>query len=475
MKTWATILPLLVLAFADMQAATAQQTDVPALELFWRLPVSNIPADEAKVAAFVKEYRDANRVAIPQFNLATSKDLVIAHSVGQCIAIEFQTGKRIWEFPWQVEEINNPTAASESEDGQELRDRIWNDAVEASFTIDGDQLLLINEIRRSAQTRPLIVIRPDQNLAARRHPSGKLTSLLIPQQGKLRWAAGGVHSEDPKLDDCFLLSSGLPSGKVLYVLGIQEKDLHLLAIDKRAGTLRWKTRIELELAESKDKPDDFPTFAAHVTMVGAHPVVVSDRIIFATGWGKVIAVDQKTHKVAWSVTHPNHSQRVVFDLRSAEDPQEKRWLDHAVFAAGDRVLATPMESQHLLCLDAASGKEHWRSERGDRLFIAIKGDVCMLIGPHDVTAVSIQTGKPLWGDRPAKLPAKSMVTGRGVFDGDRYLLPDDQGNLHAIAWKTGQIDRIAKFEEPLGNLLFHQGRLLSQGPIWIDCFQEFER
>jgi outer membrane protein assembly factor BamB len=300
--------------------------------------------------------------------------------------------------------------------------------------------------------------------------SNELVALRISRQGTLQWIVGGdTGGDESQLAGYFFLSSGTAHDDRLYVVGQKENKLQLLALESETGKLEWSVvLLEFEAGDSA-------LVNPLRRLSGVAPVIVGKRLLCPTAHGKIVAVDVEERKVAWTAAYEATKQPPArFRLPGAglgagelALQQGAQWLDNAVHAAGDLAIVTPIDSPQMYCLDTATGEGKWQRERDDRLFVAVRDNVCLLFGPDNVAACNVRDGTPLWDDRRiAYSESGTMISGRGVFDGDRYLLPVGK-ELIALDWRKGTVAVIAKSESPLGNLSLHEGAILSQGVDWL--------
>ncbi|QDU94616.1 outer membrane protein assembly factor BamB family protein [Lignipirellula cremea] len=448
------------------------------LTIKWRQRVIFHPAHEEQIQQQARRYAEEGTVAIPQFRNVAVGDVIFKRSLKMIDAIDLQSGKLIWTYPWSDSE-----AAFEPEREREIRERIWFDAAFASLTAHGDRVFCLNATTLRPQGNNPIVIKRGARAAVQSSVDANRTiALEISTQGKLQWRQPDEDKPQP-LDDIRYLGSGAVQKDQFLSAGLAENVLHFAALDVANGKYLW--HVPLLTLEEDDPTLTMPTSRWPLV----NPVVMGKRAICATGFARLVAVDLETHKVDWTLAYREFKdpppqtqapdepwnmrrgspQRAPFPQPQVEWPL-RNWLDNALLPAGDLVIATPIDSSSLLCIDPATGKEIWRRERGEHLFAAVQDDVCLLIGPRRISAVRVADGTPSWEERSVELPEGALVSGRGAFDGDGYLLPDSLGNLHRIAWRTGESQILFQEEYPLGNLMLHQGHLLSQGSDWLSCY-----
>ena len=132
-------------------------------------------------------------------------------------------------------------------------------------------------------------------------------------------------------------------------------------------------------------------------------------------------------------------------VHNGEHRPGDRWADSTLVIADGRVLATPVEDDHLYCLHLLDGHQSWKLERVDNenhvsyLYIGcVHGGNVLLVGQRHITAVKLADGQRAWG--PVELPSGAAPSGRGFFSGEHYL-PLSTAEIAEIDLKTGAIPR----------------------------------
>jgi outer membrane protein assembly factor BamB len=454
-----------------------QQNDDAAGALVVRFRVSTVndPDVEKAAARAARQFVEMKIPVVPRFQNLCAGEWLFMRTPRCVMAVEVRSGKRIWEYPWYESPFSSAGGRQAKRESAAregiLTQRLWEDAVFAHITSDGESVFILDKLGGIVAGRL-----PNRVVVAGglREPddfptSNELVSLDIKSHGKLRWVIGGeTGGEEPALAKIFFLSAGTVHEGKLYLVGEIENKLRLVAVDAKPGKLDWQLDL-LEVKKGRGTGADLLERLRR--LAGVRPVVIGKWLLCPTALGRVVAVDLETHNTAWEYEY----DRLTVDLR----PEGVKlfdafqyWADNAVLAAGDAVLVTPADSSFLHCLDLATGEARWIVPRGDRRYVAVAEDVCLLVGPRDVSAVSVRNGRPLWDGRTIEIPDDALPSGRGAFDGERYLLPTTAAKLLTIDWRTGKLIEaapIADDGEPivLGNLLLHDDALISQGHDWL--------
>ncbi len=150
----------------------------------------------------------------------------------------------------------------------------------------------------------------------------------------------------------------------------------------------------------------------------------------------------------------------------------ERWADASVTIAGGRVIATPVETDEIYCLDLLTGKALWPTvKRGNRRFVAaVHENHVILVGRSEIAALDLADGHQVWSTA-----FRGMPSGRGFSSGEHYYLATTAPELLKIDLTNGEIVDRTLTDEPLGNLLAYQDQILAQGTRWVVSFYQTER
>jgi outer membrane protein assembly factor BamB len=452
---------------AQAPSQTGDSSTTP-LRVRWEVPTVIDVRSERLVQDIAWERTQRSKPAIPQFRSIIADGHLFMRTPRRVMAVDYETGKRIWEYPWYESQFDDSPRETRGDVDyrDQLERKLWNDAPYASLTAGDGYLFALDKVGpipgRRDRRRPVLRLGAR---AGRRSVgvSNELVAMDINSQGKLMWIVGGESGDEPPLAGGYFLSSGCIHEGILYVVVELEEKLQLAALVPKTGEMKWS----LTLAELEE--DDLLENFRLRRIAAVTPVVVGGRLICPTALGKVVAIDIERREVAWETSSwPKPMDGEDERPRPRLVSQGNRWLDNAVLPAGDVVIVTPMDSQQLYCLDVDTGKVQWQMAREDRLFAAVEGDVCLLIGEQGVEARNTRSGTPLW--EGLAFPAKILPSGRGVFDGGHYLLPTTDGKVLSINCRQGKSSVVAVTESPLGNLLLHDGELISTGYDHVRTF-----
>lgn len=302
--------------------------------------------------------------------------------------------------------------------------------------------------------------------------SGKLLAKAIPDFAAF---GAGFRKKDEVRPTHHFLSLPLIRDRAWFAVREEAGVLALRGIDWEKYTktyLRdvWRTarkafadaRLwEAELAKPPvPLPDD-----SHRRTHAIHLVQSGDLILSPTHLGRVLAVDSKTGKIAWTHEYaPLDAKR--FPTFAPE------WVVVPPIVVGDKYIYAPADFPELLCLNVADGKKVWSIKKGDGLYPAVVGEEVLVVGEKTLRSLNLKDGSERW-----KLDLPGLPCGRGAMLGETYLLPVSEpktwrGMIAVVDVKNGKITEVLKPEkdEPIGNLVVHKEFLISQTLTEIAVF-----
>jgi outer membrane protein assembly factor BamB/tetratricopeptide (TPR) repeat protein len=490
--------------------ATTSAT-APLLNVRWRIPTTDDPLMEAKLQRDREVYLDRGIPVLPGFHPLAVGDVVLMRTLRNLLAVDFVTGKRLWEVPADdpLEALLGSNALPNGVYNSAwiaagVGYRVWEDATYGTISSDGRYVFSIEDLSVAigANSPPRIVNRR-QVFTPADAPFSRLAAHDI-RTGKLKWHVGGPSDEFAlRQAETFFLGPPLPLMGRLYVLGEARGEIRLFALDAESGDLDWTQQLALVERDIFQSPLR--------RLAGASPSYADGILVCPTSAGAVVAVDLATRSLLWGYRYgryPNSGRSArLMALRMARyqgrEPQN-RWFDAPAIVADGRVLVTPPESDSLHCLNLIDGQLLWECDRDDDLFVAcVYQDNVVLVGQRQVRAVSLshiventetiqrieRTGgrlrlvndqqtvvrpKPAWDNRTVALPEGSMPSGRGFLSGDRYFLPLSSAEVLAVDVATGKTVQVSKSRKGSvpGNLICYKGRVISQGVDGLEVFAQ---
>ncbi len=163
--------------------------------------------------------------------------------------------------------------------------------------------------------------------------------------------------------------------------------------------------------------------------VDASPAVEGGRVYLGTGYGRLaaLALDAATGKTLWSIP---------CDLPVWGPPTVSGGRVYFGIGNGDFVKSNPVPKGGVLCLDAATGKQAWRTPLPDAVLTAlpIQGDR-ILAGCRDgrLYALEAATGEIIW-----RADCGGPVVASPATDGTRVYVPGGMGKVLALNLADGK-------------------------------------
>jgi outer membrane protein assembly factor BamB len=409
-------------------------------------------------------------------------DTIIATTAQNVVAVDFRTGKRIWQTQPQriseFEQLLNAATDMNQFDAtsplvQAFARRLWDDYLYNSVSSDGQRVFVIRDLKLPEFTDP----DPFGGMAFRGGEYGdqvvanRLCAYDLVSQGKLVWEIDGAASEG-ELAGAYFLGAPVIVDQKLYCLAEIKSAIHLAAIDRHTGQLDWLQ--QLAGLQNGIYLDPLRRLQA------AMPSYDSGMLVCPTGAGVVIGINLEKLALAWAYQYDTTNNSINQFRREGGRIVEQhptQWIESSAILADGKVLLAPPESNWLHCLDLVTGKVLWKRGRGDGIFVAgVEGDSVLIVGQQGLTALNLKTGKPIWKEETHALPTGSMPSGRGFFSEGKYFLPLNTAEVVALDMASGQIvERTqSRFGTVLGNLISHEGAILSQNGKFLDCFDQID-
>ena len=474
--------------------------DRPLLSPRWRQRTADDPAVEKIVQQIRNDYDVQNIAAIPRLQPLAVGDTVLMRTAQKLVAVDFQTGRRVWEArPAASDSVSRSMTAHRGNGNRNwatqlamlLDQRLWDDAVYGSLSSDGKRVYLIRDLgwpmRQANQMNRAMAI-PGQRLFAMRAiigrnafpqagaRSNRLAALDLKTEGKLVWEVGGPNTDSPELDGVFFLGAPLAISGELFCLVEIKSGIRLLVLDAQTGKLRWSQQLA-----------DVERDIAHNTgrrLSGASPSYANGILVCPTSAGAIVAVDLAKRSLLWAYQYPQQPtpgnfRRQMALAGNSRNRSDSRWVDSSPILVDGHVLLTPVEAmpQRLYCLDLLKGTLTWQHDRDECLYVGcVHDDSVVLIGRTNITVIHLRTGKTVWEKGDCPLPEGSLPSGRGFYADAYYYLPLSSQEVVKIDLSNGQIVDHSKSRNGIipGNLICHRGSVVSLGPDSLDAFYQIE-
>ncbi len=450
----------------------------PLLNLCWRVPAS----DDPLIAEIMDQARrcnlEQNIPVLPGLHPLAVDDVVLLRTYKNLLAVDFATGKRLWEVPVD-DTLENLISGGDNDSNLQssvmtalLSQRASSDATFGTLSSDGRLVFAVEDQGPVLGVKSVIV--GNRRIVNFNNPVGvkdnnRLAAYDI-RSGKLKWQAGGDAEEyGVRLPEAFFLGPPLPLMGQLYVLAEMKGEIRLLALDAANGNLLWSQ--QLAIVEQSIQQDPL------VRLTGISPSYADGILVCPTSTGALVAVDLATRSLLWGYRYRRDNQGDRFAGYRVGAIPSNQAVDASICAAEGRVLVTPIDSDSLHCLNLIDGELRWKYKRQDDIYVACvdQGKVIMA-GRRQVRAINLADGKAAWEGRVVALPEGAMPSGRGFLSGDSYFLPLDSADVATIDLAKGKITHLAKSRKGLvpGNLICYKGRVISQGYDGVDVFYQLD-
>ena len=461
---------------------------LPHLRVRWQVRLlehRNLESVHEEMSAMLAQQ---NTSQLPAATPLAVGDYVITRSAHGLLAIDFKSGKRIWQAEPQREQLlkklmdstqQQSRGDNKLEPAQSFARMVWEDYLYNTTSSDGQRVYVIRDLTlpNLDQNHAMILMPPR---ARRGDNSGEKTNRLcaydLPTQGKLIWEVDGAARQDD-LQGAFFLGAPVAVGQSLYCLAEikSETAIYLIALDRQTGKLQWRQQLaDLENGILSD---------TRRRLQASSPSYESGMLVCPTGAGVVVGVDLAKQALAWAYSYetvPKFSfRRSNRNLRMGivATPANRVWVQSAPVISDGRVLLTPPESNMLHCVDLRTGKLLWKHERGDSLFLAgVEAGRVVLVGNRGMTALQLADGQPAWPDEQLDLPPDGVPTGSGFFSKGQYFLPLSNAEVIAVDVSRGKIaaKSSSRDGQRLGNMICYRGAVISQTGQFLDCFDQVD-
>lgn len=463
----------------------------PLLVPRYRVPLTLHP-DEARL---LEERRrllgDHGHAALPAVEPLIVQNRIITRSSAGLLAIDFDTGKRLWLRGHGVDRLPSSAAAGggpREDEGLEHAglDAIFEDATFGTLASDGRLVFAVeSDPGKALGDRGLQRLQAaGRNLVSR----NELVAYDVAEGGNVRWRLPASGAELAGGNEDWFLGPPLPIGGHLHVLVESRGGVRLDVLNGEDGQLLWSQPLA-ELDE-----DHAVGRRMERRRAGVSPSAAEGVLVCPTAAGAVVAIDLATRSLLWAYRYPTvmaqdvavlpngirfrrgvlAGGRVVIRSGVVSRPLVMdRWLETTAVVAGDRVLLAAAESDQLHCLDLRRGTLLWQIPREEMLCIAgVVGETVVLAGRQSAQAIALADGRPLW---PSPLAfGEAALAGRGILTPDLLFLPLDDGSIIEIDLAGGRISGRSEGHgggSP-GNLLAYRGEVIAQAAATLEVFHQ---
>lgn len=428
----------------------------------WKQPVCESLELEATLQEQRTGFNRRSVMALPTLRPVVDDQLIVMRTPQALVAVDFKTGKRIWQVNQSSSGSLQQTHDSRTTTSAPFEQQVWDDTTFGFMSSNGNALFVVEGFEETSRQGR----RENQSPETDRPYHFLSAYTLRDQPGRCDWSIDGLKFDGTTIEKCVFLGPPSSLDGQLFVLAETRGVVVLAAIEASTGNLIWSQ--PLVLTQSTPNVPRSGPMARHTSSLT--PYYADGILICPTGCGAVVAVDLPTRSLRWGYEYPDWSpNRGTFDSCN-------RWIDSSVVTAGRYILITPVESQKLFCLNLDDGKIQWSIDRKDLTYLAgMHRNIAVTVGRKKVTGIDLDTGflAPGW---PVELPTNSLPSGRGCFTERRLYLPIIAEGKGAVL--TIQLDRPARIQCSTfsdgfvpGNLVCLQNRILSQNVDWLQAFQ----
>lgn len=470
--------------FPESEAETAALVEVGLAHLAkrdQRKRTNALPACEPVVTSEQVVFRTLNRIR--SVDLVTGSLRWESYLADSAFAEQFDLRQAIRSVnvPKESHDISNPLNQRQS---AVVYSRSRHDRTAGTLSTDGNLLFSLEEGGVTAKATSYR--QPGLRQAAPR--SWNLLCAVDLESGVLQWQVGGPEGEH-ELPAAGMFFLGVPTviDGSIYVLGEQSNWVRLLCLEPSSGKIKWMQPVTTATSSI--------TREGLRRIGGISPCPAEGLIICPTVAGLVVAFDPEQKRIAWTSGYRTMAtartiSRGMFrgptPINAVNVDSTHRWRRDSIFVRSGRIVMSPLDSQQLICLDGVSGDPLWSQPRGRGMFVAAEFDhQIIVVDDSAVRAVGLNDGSLCWTVRlnqriPTSrglrigpllhLPVATVLAddspGDDFSSDDATAVPDtgQNGRLVTIDLRVGRVLAESGTPDgyPLGNLVAHQGQLISQ-------------
>lgn len=356
------------------------------------------------IRALQQQQEERELALLPGLHPLVVGNVVLMRTATNLLAVDFESGKRLWEVPADDPfdaTLNPPPEGRFALQGNltaGLRLRLWADATYGTLASDGQLVFAVEDLQLpSMPSHARVLLAPGRVTSPPGSPTAynRLAAYDLRSEGKLRWQLGGdpVQGRLP-LAGAFFLGPPLPLLGDLYAIAEIDGEVRLLAIDAASGGLIWQQQLAV-VAQGV-------LHDALRRVTGVSPSYADGVLVCPTSNRSIVAIELTTRSLLWGYSYAeqeSQNQRVpnLFGTLRRRNPNpERRWVDSSLIASAGRILATPVDSDRLHCLELHTGRLLWETPRDDKLLVAgVRGGRVFLLG---------HGGLARWESTTASLP-----------------------------------------------------------------------
>jgi outer membrane protein assembly factor BamB len=484
----------------------------PLLVPRYRVPLTRHPEEARLLERRRKLFADRDMPLLPAGSPLAVDGLLLAHTPMGLLAVDFETGKRVWlQTGGAAGSFFDATpAGAEGDESGDAEARaairgVFDDATSGTLSSNG-ALVFAVESDPASLAGPAVNNLNGMFRALPPAPTGAnaLSAYRLANRGELAWRLPAADPTPPPVQQPgfpggaappggWYLGAPLPIGDQLFVLVEERGEIRLDVLAAADGSLLWSQPLA-ELEEERA----IGNRESHLRRVGGLSPSFGDGVLVCpTGAGTTVAVDLATRTLLWAYTYPQPAGGdtvllqngvrirrgnalgggVVINgqmLGAGSGPSATTgWRDGVPVVTGGRIILTPRESEEIHCVDLRTGSIAWKQPRKEGLYVAgvVNGGV-IIVGRRGVQSLGLADGAPRWAT-PLVLSG-ACPSGRGVITEGRLFLPLDSPEVIEVNLGDGTVvDRSpSRGGAVAGNLVAYRGEVVSQGVDSLDVFHQ---
>lgn len=400
-------------------------------------------------------------------------------------AVDRRSGRDLWEAasPWSLDRLGRePAVINHVEEWiqayvtQGSPHVLSENALLGTLSADGGRIYAVDDLavppyRRASPgggRQPLPDF-PDFGSELNAAASHNRLLALDASTGRTVWSVGGDNDSDANLRGRYFLGAPLPLDGRLYVLSEKDGDINLLCLE-RSGSLAW----QLPLIVGSNRMWDVGR-----RIQSMRPVFGDGVLICPTYAGVVLGVDILNHGVVWAYPYLTAPlTQAIMHNNGFRRPQAgpiqavSEWKAPLTVVRHGRVVFAAPDDPSIHCLDARDGSLIWKSDHAEEDVYAagIIDDKVLVIGTKQCRALDLADGKVRWQLETGVPSAQGAAAGQVYYLPLRNATAEKAVAIYAIDVRRGSVIGRSKRAEPPGNLVIHDGDVLSQTPKALSAY-----
>jgi outer membrane protein assembly factor BamB/tetratricopeptide (TPR) repeat protein len=492
---------------ADTQRSGQQSGDMPLLRPSWRTNTAGGALSREYLMGAAGTVDAPIAETVPMFHPLAIGDRIICRGHGGIDALDLSTGRPVWHVatPLGLDGLLSKPATKVTVDHwlpqrADARALIRQNSALGTLSSDGNRVYAVED---------LALPPPPALFAPASQPGGRAMGLLglggggigaqgpgVPEgpapaqpvramgplkdyfyhnklraidlaSGRVLWETGGRGGKSP-VNDAYFFGPPLPSGGLLYAVYEKKGDVRLACLHPNTGQVLW-TQL---LASTRDEMLFDPTRRC----LAAPPALADGILICPTNCGALVGIDLLGRRLAWAFAYPRRGVGVdptLANPATGEMPLATiagpLWQAAAPVIHRGKVIYTPPDADVICCVNLRDGEKVWQAARLDDLYLGgVENNRVLLVGRNACRALDLADGREVWQQ------TTGQPSGVGVASSSTYYLPLRKGAVVALEIETGRLLAAgpgASGEVP-GNLIFHQGAIVSQTSTEIVAYPQ---